>query len=78
MKTLNNTLASCNECFHLSYVAVVTDIFIFTRSGIPGFSAVALALNDFGYRALGVRLDSGDLSYTSLQIRKALEKVADV
>ena len=51
---------------------------IYCRSGLPGFCAVALALNDFGYQAVGVRLDSGDLAYTSLQIRKVMERVADV
>ncbi|KAL5168433.1 Nicotinate phosphoribosyltransferase 2 [Glycine soja] len=40
------------------------------RSGIPNFCVVALALSDLGYKAIGIRLDSGDLGYLSCEIRK--------
>ncbi|XP_032616524.1 nicotinate phosphoribosyltransferase isoform X2 [Hylobates moloch] len=46
------------------------------RSGLPNFLAVALALGELGYRAVGVRLDSGDLLQQAQEIRKVFRAAA--
>lgn len=46
------------------------------RSGLLNFCAVALALNDQGYRAVGIRIDSGDLAYLSCFARQTFERLA--
>ncbi|XP_069771059.1 nicotinate phosphoribosyltransferase isoform X2 [Narcine bancroftii] len=53
------------------------DTYNVMRSGMPNFCAVALALNQLGYTARGLRLDSGDLGWQSLQIRRTLQSCAD-
>uniref|UniRef100_A0A8C7ARD8 nicotinate phosphoribosyltransferase n=1 Tax=Neovison vison TaxID=452646 RepID=A0A8C7ARD8_NEOVI len=47
-----------------------------TVSGVPNFLAVALALGELGYRAVGVRLDSGDLLQQAQEIRRVFRTVS--
>ncbi|XP_004530344.1 nicotinate phosphoribosyltransferase isoform X2 [Ceratitis capitata] len=58
------------------FMALV-DTYDVKRSGLLNFCAVALALNDLGYHAVGIRIDSGDLAYLSCLARETFEKVAD-
>lgn len=37
---------------------------------------MALALNDLGYKAIGIRIDSGDLAYLSNAARDIFERIA--
>jgi len=67
--------ASYAMAFPDSFTALV-DTYEVLRSGLLNFCAVAVALSDFGYRPIGIRLDSGDLAYLSNRARDVFRTIA--
>uniref|UniRef100_A0A1B6F2C5 Nicotinate phosphoribosyltransferase n=1 Tax=Cuerna arida TaxID=1464854 RepID=A0A1B6F2C5_9HEMI len=68
-------LISYAIAFPDGFMALV-DTYDVKKSGLLNFCAVALALNDLGYRAVGIRIDSGDLAYLSNKARECFVKIA--
>mmetsp|Transcript_25311 Transcript_25311/g.30941 ORF Transcript_25311/g.30941 Transcript_25311/m.30941 type:complete len:532 (+) Transcript_25311:459-2054(+) len=60
--------------FPEGFLALV-DTYDTLESGVPNFLAVSLALLELGYKPKGIRLDSGDLSYLSIETRKMFMEV---
>ncbi|HSB07279.1 MAG TPA: nicotinate phosphoribosyltransferase, partial [Thermodesulfobacteriota bacterium] len=63
------------QAFPEGFLALV-DTYDTMKSGVPNFICVALGLLKLGYKPIGVRLDSGDLSYLSRGTRKMLNEMA--
>ncbi|CAF1971388.1 unnamed protein product [Rotaria magnacalcarata] len=61
--------------FPTNFLALV-DTYDVLKSGLPNFLAVARALHECNYQAVGLRLDSGDLAYLSLEVRAKFQDVA--
>jgi nicotinate phosphoribosyltransferase len=62
------------QAFPKGFLALV-DTYDTSKSGVPNFICVALGLLKLGYKPIGIRLDSGDLSYLSRITRKALNEM---
>ncbi len=63
------------QAFPTGFLALV-DTYDTLKSGVPNFICVALALLKLGYKPIGVRLDSGDLSYLSRGARRMVNELS--
>ncbi len=63
------------QAFPRGFLALV-DTYETLKSGVPNFICVALALLKIGYTPIGIRLDSGDLSYLSKATREMLDRIS--
>lgn len=57
--------------------AALVDTYDVIASGLVNYCIVALALHDFGYCPLGVRIDSGDSAYLSRCAKALFKEVAE-
>jgi nicotinate phosphoribosyltransferase len=62
------------QAFPKEFLALV-DTYDTLKSGVPNFICVALDLLKLGHKPIGVRLDSGDLSYLSKGTRKMFTEI---
>jgi nicotinate phosphoribosyltransferase len=63
------------QSFPNGFLALV-DTYDTLNSGVPNFLCVAIALAKLGYAPVGIRLDSGDLSYLSKESRNMFRDIA--
>jgi len=61
--------------FPHSFLCLI-DTYDTLSSGLLNFCLVAMALDDLGYPSNGIRLDSGDLAYLSLECAKKFHEIA--
>ncbi len=63
--------------FPRGFLALV-DTYDTLKSGLLNFLAVGAALHSLGYQPVGIRLDSGDLAYLSIESRKLFRRADDI
>lgn len=60
--------------FPTKFLALV-DTYDTLKSGVPNFICVAVALKRLGYKPVGIRLDSGDLAFLSMEASTMFDKI---